>query len=86
MIFEPVGVFRLESLGPLEEPQFRALQARIKALGRLAIYDMPMAGLLADLFSHRCSPFGFLISESIVKNIFRQGNRCPDAKMTLKSN
>jgi hypothetical protein len=84
LILEPVGITRLVPLEPFKEPFFRALQARVNALGRFAIYDMPMNGLLADLFFHRYSPFCVFHTESIVQDIFSQGNRCPDTKMTLK--
>ena len=63
LILEPVGITRLVALEPLKEPWFRSLQARVNALGRFAIHDMPVNGLLADLFFHRYSPFGVLHRE-----------------------
>ena len=60
LILEPVGISRLVAFEPFKEPFFRSLQARVNALGRFATYDMPVDGLLADLFFHRYSPFGVL--------------------------
>ncbi len=84
LILEPVGISRLVAFEPFEEPGLRSLQARVNALGRFATYDMPVNGLLADLFFHGYSPFEVL-QESIVQDILCQGKRCPDTKMTLKS-
>ena len=63
LILEPVGLPRLVSLELFKEPFFRALQARVYALWRFAIHDMPVNGLLADLFFHGYSPFGVLQRE-----------------------
>ena len=63
LILEPVGISRSVPFEPFEEPGFCSLQARVNALGRFAIYDMPVNGLLADLFFHRYSPFGVLQRE-----------------------
>jgi hypothetical protein len=62
-ILEPVGIARLVAFEPFKEPFFRTLQARVSALGRFATYDMPVNGLLADLFFHGYSPFGVLQRE-----------------------
>ena len=63
LILEPVGISRLVAFEPFEEPFFRSLQARVNALGRFAICDMPVNGLPADLFFHGYSPFGVLQRE-----------------------
>jgi len=63
LILEPVGISRSIPFEPFEEPGFRSLQARVNALGRFAVYDMPVNGLLADLFFHGYSPFGVLQRE-----------------------
>jgi hypothetical protein len=73
LILEPVGIPHLVPVEPFKEPFFRALQVRVNALGRFAIYDMPVNGLLADIFFHRYSPFEVLQQREYRTRYFSSG-------------
>jgi hypothetical protein len=85
LVLIPLGISRLISTEPLEEPLLRSLHLKINRDRSFALQVLFDGHLSQGLFFHRVTSWiGFM--KNIINQFTPQGNRCIGTKTDIKGN